>query len=144
MNLIFNLFSIQEILIDPNIIKVSTVPDKDAEYLRDDYDVFVKSTLDLRYLAREAGCEPNGLTTMSEHLLGKSLDRSWYLRKSDWNASTLASDQIDFASEKPKAVMDLFQFFAKKLLSGRRFSNDAQQLNFFIENYCLKYLNRKY
>lgn len=138
------LFLFQEILADPAIIKVGTVPDMDANHLRSDYDVYVQSTLDLRFLAREARCVPNGLTTMSENLIGISLDRSWNLRSSDWNAWTLTPEQIDFASEKTKAVMKLFEYFAEQIQSERQFRHKNQQLKYIIENHCRKYLNRKF
>lgn len=138
-------FVTQEILTDPNIIKVSTAPDADASYLLDDYNVFMKSVLDLRFMAREAGYRnPGGLTSMSKQFLRILLDESWYLRKSDWNASYLASDQIDFAKEKCQADIKLFQFFAEEIAPERRFNGEAQHLMYIIENHCSKYLNRKY
>lgn len=138
--------SFQEILVDPNIIKVGTAIDKDAENLYDDYNVCVKSTLDLRYIAREAGFPiiRDGLTTMSEKYLGISLDKSWEMRALNWNKPTLTTDQINYASKKTTADMKLFKFFGKKILFGRHIKGDAQQLKYIIENYCSKYLNRKY
>lgn len=141
----FPLFFSQEILTDPNIIKVSSAPDKDAMYLHDDYGVCVKSTLDLRFMACEAGySNPGGLTKMSKQFVGIELDESWYIRKSNWNAATLASDQIDFGREKTKANIKLFAFFAEQIAPEQRFNCEAQQLKFIIENHCNKYLNRKY
>ena len=137
-------FCSQEILTDPNIIKVSSAPDQDALHLYDDYGICIKSTLDLRYMAHEAGCKPGGLTTMSKQFLNISLDESWYLRASNWNATILAIDQIDFAKEKTKADIKLFIFFAEKLAPQRRFNGDGQQFKYIIENHCIKYLNRKY
>lgn len=121
------------------------MPDKDAQYLHADYGVFVKSVLDLRFMAREAGHNnPGGLTMMSKKFLGISLDENWYLRASNWNASYLAGDQIEFAKDKTRADIELFKFFADEIAPERRFNCEAQQLQYIIENHCSKYLNRKY
>lgn len=124
---------------------MSSVPDKDAQHLHHDYGVFVKSTLDIRFMAREAGhSNPGGLTKLSKKFIGMSLDESWYLRASNWNASTLGPDQIEFAKEKTKANIKLFTFFAEEIAPQRRFRDETQQLKYIIENHCNKYLNCKY
>lgn len=95
-------------------------------------------------MAHAADYNPGSLTTMSKQFLNISLEESWYLRASNWNASFLATDQIDFAKEKTKADIKLFTFFAEKIAPQRRFNGEAQQLQYIIENHCFKYLNRKY
>lgn len=139
-------FHFQEILADAHIIKVGTDPHRDAQYLCEDYDVYVKSTLDLRYMAREAGCHNGrgGLTAMSENFVGISLDRDWEMRALNWNNPTLAADKIDYASKKTRADMELFKFFMEKILAGQRFRDNAQKLKHVIDNHCSRYLNCEY
>lgn len=96
-------------------------------------------------MAREAGyTDPGGLAAMSKQCVGISLEESWFIQASDWNASYLMADQIEFAKEKTRADIELFKFFAEKIAPKRRFDSQTQHLKFIIENHCSQYLNRIY
>lgn len=121
------------------------MPAADAQHLHEDYGIFVKSVLDVHFMAQEAGfSNPGCLAKMSKQFLGIPLEESWFIEASDWNASYLAADQIEFAKEKTRVDIELFKFFAEKIAPKQRFNGGAQQLQYVIENHCAKYLNRTF
>lgn len=68
---------LQELLEDETIYKVGVAPKDDGKYLLIDYSVVIKSTLDLRHLADQAGVEAGGLASLASKTLGVVLDKSW-------------------------------------------------------------------
>lgn len=72
---------------------MGVAPADDAKYLSHDYGVALKSTLDIRHLAKQSEFEAGGLATLSSSLLGAVLDKSW--RVSIKKYSILASICVD-------------------------------------------------
>ncbi|XP_055312175.1 exonuclease 3'-5' domain-containing protein 2-like [Sitodiplosis mosellana] len=102
---------LKEIMEDSDIVKIGVAPFTDAKFLRDDYGVHVRSTLDLRYMAHAAGLPPGGLAKMSEDYLGVSLDKS--SKFSDWEAEMLSETQIKYAAADVVNAIRLFKYFAR-------------------------------
>lgn len=131
------MFCPQEILENPDIIKIGVAPYTDAKYLRDDYDVHVASTIDLRFAAERAGCRSGKLSKMSEDYLGFTLDKSPSVTCSDWEADTLSRSQIEYAAEDVHVAIGLFKYFGGKIAPGR-------SSRYIINNYLSEFINKNY
>lgn len=59
---------------------MGVAPADDGKYVCHDYAVVLKSTLDIRHLAKLTGYETGGLAMLSSTLLGTTLDKSWRVR----------------------------------------------------------------
>lgn len=142
--------SLQEILEDPNILKVGVTPFADAGYLfQDFYDGNVKnrarSTLDLRYVSNLAECFDGliGLGKMSEKYLSIKLDKNPNVRCSNWNALSLNAEQIDYAAKDALVAIELFKHFAEKIEPSGVFRNSSTCLKNVIQK-CSPHLDSKY
>lgn len=126
---------VKALLEDRTIIKVGVAPYTDARFLQQDYQVRVTRTLDLRYMARLAGCQPGRLATMSEQYLGRSLDKGYQC--SDWEETKLSRTQIQYAAADVDAGMDLLIYFARNIAPGK-------SLNYVTQHYCGEYIDKNY
>lgn len=135
---------------DRNILKVGVTPYADAKLLYQDfYDGNVnnrtRSTFDLRYAANLAKCFDGriGLGRMSEKYLGVTLDKSTSTRCSNWNALTLDAEQIDYAAKDALVSIELFKYFAEKIVSSGVFRNTSTCLKSVVDK-CIPYLDTEY
>lgn len=103
------------LLEDKTVLKVGVDPLNDANHLLKDYQVQVKSTLDLRYLAQYLGKAPQGLAKLSKAFVGVELNKDWRVRCSLWDSQVLTKAQVDYAAadglvaiEIYKKIMDIF------------------------------------
>ncbi|XP_048004683.1 exonuclease 3'-5' domain-containing protein 2 isoform X2 [Leguminivora glycinivorella] len=96
------------LLEDNNIYKVGVAPTDDAKYLFLDWGVKLKSSLDVRHLARECGYSAGGLATLSEALLQVTLDKHWKVRCSDWEAEKLTERQVVYAAADAHVAIKIF------------------------------------
>lgn len=123
----------QELLEDDNIVKVGVGPYEDANYLAKDYGVCVGSTLDLRYLAVMARCEPRGLGKLSLDNLNVKLDKDWRVSCSNWEANTLSQRQVNYAAKDAHVAVEIFKVFAQKIAPqsswGKRNGNVKEVLD---------------
>ncbi|XP_075224527.1 exonuclease 3'-5' domain-containing 2 [Lycorma delicatula] len=99
------------LLFDESILKTGVAVTNDAHRLLKDYDVQCFGCIDLRFLAKYVGLKAAGLGKMSELYLGKELDKSWYVRCSNWEARELSGNQIKYAAEDAYVSALLFEFF---------------------------------
>ncbi|XP_071518284.1 exonuclease 3'-5' domain-containing protein 2-like [Panulirus ornatus] len=107
--------SLRAFLEDETILKVGVGPLEDSSYLAADYGLKVRGCVDLRYLVlqcqkcessssskvTECGKSPGnmGLNALAQKYLGRSLDKDWRVRASDWEADTLTRRQERYAAE---------------------------------------------
>lgn len=113
------------------------------------YDVTVKGTLDLRYLAVQAGCKTGTLAFMSEnHLnlkLKKGSDKALHF---DWNKTPLSEKQINYAAKDARAAIELFKFFVEKLFRDRHslsyFADKKTRVETITIDHCTKFVDRYY
>lgn len=105
----------QELLEDDSIVKVGVAPFDDASYLAKDYGVCVASTMDLRFLAVLAQCEPRGLSKLSQEHLNVKLDKNWRIRCSNWEASELSPKQMEYSANDAHVAVEIFRVLAKKV-----------------------------
>lgn len=125
------------------IFKVGVSPQIDAKHMQTDYSVQVASTIDLRFLAKLAGCQPGSLAKMSENYLGEILDKDG-ARTSNWETSQLSEEQINYAADDGFASIELFKYFAELIAGERRFDNETDQLKYVIRNHCAELLDKYY
>ena len=91
------------------IIKTGIDVIKDARYLREDYDLTVHSTFDLRFLAEETGHKPEGLEKLALDVLKLDIGRERETINSDWDKSPLDQQQINFAKTTVEVLIDIFK-----------------------------------
>ncbi|KAJ8735084.1 hypothetical protein PYW08_014334 [Mythimna loreyi] len=107
--------SLKDLLEDETIYKVGVAPADDGKYLSHDYGVALKSTLDIRHLAKLNGFEAGGLATLSSTLLGAVLDKSWRIRCSDWEAEEMSQRQVEYAAIDAHVAIRIFAILLEKL-----------------------------
>lgn len=123
---------LKNLLEDYRIIKVGVVPLNDANYLKNDYGINVKSTLDLRYLAEKCQYKPAGLGRMSKAHLNVELDKNWRLACSNWENLQLTNQQIMYAAKDAHVAIELFKVFSghknifKRLPSSKDILDDNE------------------
>lgn len=124
---------------DDNILKVGVGSQEMANYLFHDFDILVKNTLDIRFMASVAGCEPNGLKEMSEYY---SKEYYWKLSAHwEWEKPKLCYFTILSAAKDPHIAIELFKFFGRKLQSKRLFEDQSDYIQRLINTHCHRYIN---
>ncbi|CAG9782704.1 unnamed protein product [Diatraea saccharalis] len=100
--------SLKNLLEDRTIYKVGVAPIDDAKYLFYDYSVAIHSTLDVRHIVALAGYHTGGLASLSQSLLNVTLDKSWRVRCSDWEAEELSARQVNYAAADAHVACKIF------------------------------------
>ncbi|XP_067633580.1 exonuclease 3'-5' domain-containing protein 2-like [Eurosta solidaginis] len=125
---LFRLCSLQTIasslialLADRDVVKVGVGVKGDAELLEKN-GLETVSTLDLRFVAVLTGrAKPQNLSSMYEAVLGKSLNKTFDLTMSDWEADTLTSDQIEYAANDAIAGIEVYMKLAESVPNVKKF-----------------------
>lgn len=131
----------KDILADETIVKVGVDPKSDAKYLKQDYDIDVNSTLDLRYMAELVCCQPGGLGKMSQQYLNIMPSKKNWRMHLRWEDAELSQEQIDYAAKDAADGIELFIFFTKhmqKIKNGYNVFEDftsAEFCNCLDKNY---------
>lgn len=122
------------------------VPSDDARYLLQDYGIRVHGCLDLRHLMQQNGLlSHGGLAGMAQSLLGITLDKSWRIRCSDWEASTLSAHQVQYASQDALVAVDIFSKLVQRgLRPWWHFRSRIQPKWSRIVELCQSYVDVKY
>ncbi|CAH2103071.1 unnamed protein product [Euphydryas editha] len=138
---------LKDLLEDGSIYKVGVAPSDDAKYLANDYSVYLKSTLDIRHLVELCKYDTGGLATLSKALLDITLDKSWRIRCSDWEAHKLTERQIKYAALDAHIAVKIFvklinDYHKNPLFTlWRRNNNDHWEK---ISQFCSKYSDIPY
>lgn len=98
---------------------MGVAPHGDAKYLANDYGIKVTNTLDLRYLAEMTACRPESLNKMAKQYLKVELNKDRRIVCSDWEATTLDEEQIEYAAKDAHVGLELFKFFVARLKRRR-------------------------
>ncbi|XP_061708949.1 exonuclease 3'-5' domain-containing protein 2 isoform X1 [Cydia pomonella] len=112
--------SLKALLEDNTIYKVGVSPSDDAKYLFHDWGPKLKSSLDVRHLARACGYSAGGLASLSEALLQITLDKHWKVRCSDWEAEQLTDRQIVYAAADAHVAIKIFAKLIREFTSRAR------------------------
>nr|CAB3243957.1 exonuclease 3'-5' domain-containing protein 2-like [Phallusia mammillata] len=100
---------ILEALSNPSIVKVGVGPIGDAKKLFIDHGIIVKSCVDLRALAtRDRTAEAYGLKSLAKKYLNIHLNKSKSIQCSNWEASNLTSEQIQYAAMDAAVAVHIF------------------------------------
>ncbi|KAB7500818.1 Exonuclease 3'-5' domain-containing protein 2 [Armadillidium nasatum] len=93
--------SLKDLLEDKEIVKVGVSCETDNRHLTLDYNINVRSCMDLRHLALEDNLKniKFSLENLARHYLGKNLNKNWKLQASNWESRTLAQRQVTYAAE---------------------------------------------
>jgi ribonuclease D len=129
-----------DLLGERSILKVGVSPYNDAKLLWDDYKLKVNGHLDLRHLARRLPEYTRGrLQDLTETFLGILPDSdASYITMSDWNATVLSPEQIDYAAKDAYYSIEVF-----KVVYNKNF-NDSDPSNEEILDNCGPYINRTF
>lgn len=136
-------FFIKDILEDDYIVKVGVGSIRDANHLRHDYSVDVKGAFDLRYMANICDLVPGKLSVMAKNYLGLTLDKEGSVPYSDWEATQLTQQQIDYAVNDAHAGIELFKYFGNKFVPKSFHMNDKDQCEKVLGK-CYQYLDYDY
>lgn len=93
---------------DETIYKLGVAPADDAKYLYRDYQVILKSFVDLRHVVQAYGYQPAGLAGLSKMHLGILLDKNWRIRCSNWEDDVLTENQIIYAAADAHVAILIF------------------------------------
>ncbi|XP_066464585.1 exonuclease 3'-5' domain-containing protein 2 [Eleutherodactylus coqui] len=100
------------LLANSSVLKVGVGCWDDASKLMNDYGISVKGIVDIRYLAMRHRRDlfQNGLSlkSLSETILCFSLDKSFQLRCSNWDADEFTNDQVFYAARDAQVSVALF------------------------------------
>ncbi|XP_026726629.1 exonuclease 3'-5' domain-containing protein 2 [Trichoplusia ni] len=139
---------LKDLLEDETIYKVGVAPKDDGKYLLIDYSVVIKSTLDLRHLADQAGVEAGGLASLASKTLGVALDKSWRIRCSNWEAQELTQKQQKYAALDAHVAIRIFAILMEKI--GRKRSvfswlySTKDSVWSQLDKYCSLYADASY
>ncbi|XP_071518285.1 exonuclease 3'-5' domain-containing protein 2-like isoform X1 [Panulirus ornatus] len=122
--------TLKTFLEDKSVLKVGIGPIDDSSYLAVDYDIKVQGCVDLRYLVlqchRSESSGPDtlgggksaggmGLNALSQKYLGRTLDKDWRVRASNWEADTLTKRQERYAAEDALAGIHILVMLVERL-----------------------------
>lgn len=118
--------SLQSLLGDPSIIKAGVGIDQDRMFLETDYSLLVQGCVDLRHVVLccpESGAAGNGtpslgLAALALRFLGRTLDKDWRVRASDWEAETLTRRQQSYAAEDALAGVQVLLVACSSVWQG--------------------------
>lgn len=122
--------SLKAFLENNSILKVGVGPLEDSNYLSLDYNLTVRGCVDLRHLVHRcqdvdtAGSSDMksikstggmGLNALAGKYLGRTLDKDWRVRASDWEADTLTKRQESYAAEDALVGIHILMMMVEKL-----------------------------
>ncbi|KAG4079706.1 hypothetical protein HA402_009092 [Bradysia odoriphaga] len=132
---------LKRILYNSAILKVCVNIEQDVEYLHNDYHITVTNTLDLRFIAEIADCEPGGLAQMAAKYVNLTLDKDSLNIHKTWESPEFTERQIKYASDDVFAGMLLFKYFAHKIQQEIVMNEMSCHI---IGSVCKKYIGQKY
>ncbi|GFQ75615.1 exonuclease 3'-5' domain-containing protein 2 [Trichonephila clavata] len=115
-----------EILRNEAIFKVGVSVSEDVNKLLSDYCLEVRGFLDLRFLAKdlkELQGKTLSLQSLGLELLGVDLNKSKKVRCSDWNASNLSQEQIQYAADDAIIAQKIFFEIQRRKSKWLRWNN---------------------
>jgi prolyl-tRNA editing enzyme YbaK/EbsC (Cys-tRNA(Pro) deacylase) len=103
--------SLALLLGDVSILKLGVGIAQDLRLLHEQFGVIARGVVDLQILAACSGCAHAGLQRLTAVALGLHLSKRIEIRCSDWEATTLSPDQIDYAASDAHVALDIFSHF---------------------------------
>ncbi|KAJ1704615.1 hypothetical protein LUZ63_004394 [Rhynchospora breviuscula] len=103
---------LKSLLEDSSSIKVGVGVRADATKLVKDYDINVQSLIDLSHLASKKLVGPTlqwGLSSLTETIMCKQLDKQWKVRMGNWEAEVLSKRQLCYAAADAFASWHIYE-----------------------------------
>ncbi|XP_067847345.1 exonuclease 3'-5' domain-containing protein 2 isoform X2 [Heptranchias perlo] len=101
-----------DLLENDSVLKVGVGALEDGFKLFRDYRVTVRGCLDVRYLVMRQRKNiltcPLGLKSLAQDILNFTLDKSFHLRCSNWEAEELTDEQVTYAAQDAQVSVALF------------------------------------
>lgn len=113
----------KNLLANRNITKVGIENLKDALYLKQDYDLDVQGTFDLRFLARDTGHQPYGLKRLALDILGIDIGQDVEIMAFGWGKDSFSDKQVTYAVKAVKASFDIYQKLIREYVKNRQDMN---------------------
>ncbi|XP_037038339.1 uncharacterized protein LOC119075879 [Bradysia coprophila] len=134
---------LRRILYNSDILKVGVGITQDVEYLHNDYGITVTNTLDLRFMAETADCEPGGLAQMAAKYVNLTLDKARTNAQihKNWESPEFTERQTKYAADDVFAGLLLFKYFAHKIQQEIDMNEMTCHL---IGSVCKKYIGQEY
>ncbi|KAG0727407.1 Exonuclease 3'-5' domain-containing protein 2 [Chionoecetes opilio] len=130
--------NLKEFLSDNDVLKVGVGTVEDSDYLYQDYNLRVRGCIDLRHLVllkeqtEGVGRHHNlGLSSLAQAFLGRTLDKDWRVRSSDWEADILSQRQERYAAADALVGMQLLMVLVGAL-SGQRQGSSPSLLHCWL------------
>ncbi|GAB6025035.1 Exonuclease 3'-5' domain-containing protein 2 [Chamberlinius hualienensis] len=112
--------SLMDLLANRKILKVGVNPNMDASKLFKDYNITVNGHLDIGWLAFEITrnkVNSYGLKGLAFQFLGVTLDKSFEVRCSNWDAPVLTQTQVEYAAIDAFVAVRIFYTLVNAKLS---------------------------
>jgi len=100
---------------DPGIVKILHAGDNDMRILSRDYGFRFRNIFDTQKAASLLDLHYLSLGAVIEHFLGKKLDKTKKLQRSQWEARPLSEEQIDYAARDTEHLIELYRMLKEDL-----------------------------
>ena len=100
---------------DPGIVKVLHAGDNDIRILSRDYGFRFRNIFDTQKAASLLDLHYLSLGAVIEHFLGRKLDKTKKLQRSQWEARPLSEEQIDYAAKDTEHLIELYRMLKEDL-----------------------------
>ncbi len=100
---------------DPGIVKVLHAGDNDIRILSRDYGFRFRNIFDTQKAASLLDLHYLSLGAVIEHFLGRKLDKTKKLQRSQWEARPLSEEQIDYAARDTEHLIELYRMLKEDL-----------------------------
>lgn len=114
--------SLLDLLSNKNILKLGVSPKDDANRLERDHGLEVRGCIDLRAFTLRChdfeNLEKLGLKSLTESVLGITLDKNPKIRLSNWETVELSHVQKEYAAHDALVAMDIFRDVALRKARG--------------------------
>ena len=109
------------LLLPSSIIKCGVGIDRDVTYMCRGFQVQINGFVDLQHLANRYGITTNtSLAGLTRQIAGFNLKKSRHLARSNWEAVTLSTAQVNYAScDAIAAVLIMEQLVAEELAGSK-------------------------
>ncbi len=104
-----DLTSLRGSFADPRIIKVLHAGDNDIRILSRDYKFEFNNIFDTQKAAALLGSRYLSLSAVVEQFLGKAMEKTKKMQRSQWETRPLSEEQVKYAVQDTEYLIDLYQ-----------------------------------
>lgn len=111
----YDLSLLHPLFLNPAIIKVLHAGENDIRLLNRDYGFLFTSVFDTHRAASLMGCTHLALAVLVDTYLGTALNKSKSIQRSRWDIRPLAEEQIEYAVQDTRYLIELYRVMGEKL-----------------------------